>query len=70
MSYDAWKATDPADMDPYRDTDCPACGSPEGYRCAPECDCPNCERAADERDRFEDDGREYADPRDYREGRE
>jgi hypothetical protein len=42
-SYDDWKTTDPADRDPYRDTDCRYCGAAEGYRCAPECDCPDCD---------------------------
>jgi len=53
MSYDAWKTTDPADADPYRDNDCPSCGAPEGYRCAPECDCDVCAKAHDDMERDE-----------------
>lgn len=70
MSYDNWRTTDPADADPYRDTDCAHCGQREGYRCAPECDCPSCVDAIerDERQKGDDDGVEYADPGDYLRG--
>lgn len=70
-SYDRWKSTDPADMDPYRDTDCPSCGASEGYRCDAECECDACRLAneLDERERDEDDRQRFADPRDERERR-
>lgn len=72
MSYDRWKSTDPADMDPYRDNDCPSCGASEGYRCAPECDCEACLKAEAEegRQKGDDDGMEYGHPGDRLAGRE
>lgn len=50
-SYDHWKSTDPADMDPYRDNDCRVCSAPDGYKCSPECDCDDCLKAEAEEDR-------------------
>lgn len=70
MTYDQWKSTDPEDADPYRDNACPRCSAPEGYRCEPECDCRDCERDACEREKHEDDGREYGHPGDFKAGRE
>lgn len=66
MSYDRWKSTDPADMDPYRDNDCPSCGASEGYRCDAECECAACltANALEAREKGDDDGQEYGDPRD------
>jgi hypothetical protein len=58
MNYDAWKTTDPADADPDREDRCRVCGRVD---CDPDC--------SSERDRDEDDGRTYADPRDALEDR-
>ena len=52
--------------------DCPICGAQDGYECAPGCDCDNCEAALrhQERQKNEDDGREYGHPGDRLAGRE
>jgi hypothetical protein len=53
VSYDSWKQTDPADSDPYLDTDCRFCGVRDGYACVSGCDCPDCVERAEREDNYE-----------------
>ena len=64
MGYDTWKSTDPADSDPYLDTDCRFCGARDGYACVDGCDCPDCVERAERDDNYDgpDDGDDWTAP--------